>query len=377
MIAALALAAFVSLAPGRAADLDPAQMSADAIKSLQQRLTDAGCYVGAIGGTSSDALDAAIKACPDQQPFLRIETGMHTAQISRISADAACRLLATASDDKTVRLWSLPDGKLQRVVRLPIGVGDAGKVYATALSPDGRLLATGGWDGAYDKLGKNSITIVDLSNGTIRRFGAFEDPVNHIAFSADGLRVAVGLWGNGVRVLDSGTGAELPADRNYGDGVYGLAFTPDGGLITSSWDGQLRRYGPDMKLVAKRRAPDGRRPTGVAIDPSGLLVAVGYDDVTRVSILDAKTLEPLAKAQTGDLGAGDLATVAWSRDGATLIVGGGAQAQFKGEWHQFCADSTQRDAGRARIAEQATTRSRISNPAAMALFSRLPTRRLA
>jgi hypothetical protein len=39
---------------------------------------------------------------------------MHTAIISRVGVDAACSLLATASDDKTVRLWSLPDGKLHR-----------------------------------------------------------------------------------------------------------------------------------------------------------------------------------------------------------------------------------------------------------------------
>ena len=150
-------------------------MSADEIKALEQRLTDAGCYKGAIDGSSSAALDEAIKACPDQRPFLRIETGMHTASIKAIGVDAACRLLATASYDKTVRLWSLPDGKLKRVVRLPIGEGNLGKVYATALSPDGRWLAAGGWDAAQDKTGKRSLTDLDLSNGAIRRFGAFEN----------------------------------------------------------------------------------------------------------------------------------------------------------------------------------------------------------
>src|SRR5580700_622578 len=74
--------------------------------TLQQRLTDAGCYNGAIDGAPSPALDAAVKACPDQTPFLRIETGMHTASIIRIGVDAACRRAATASGDKTVRLWS-------------------------------------------------------------------------------------------------------------------------------------------------------------------------------------------------------------------------------------------------------------------------------
>jgi hypothetical protein len=150
-IAASGLLALAGIAPVRAASLDPAQMSAEAIKALQQRLTDAGCYKGAIDGTPSGSLDAAINACPDQRPLLRIETGMHTAQIHRIGVDAACRLLATSSDDKTVRLWSLPDGKLKRVVRLPIGLGDAGKVSATALSPDGRWLAAEGWDGATQK----------------------------------------------------------------------------------------------------------------------------------------------------------------------------------------------------------------------------------
>src|SRR5262245_62278726 len=49
---------------------------------------------------------------PSQEPQLRIDQGMHTASIRRIGVDASCKLLATGSHDKTVRLWGLPEGKL-------------------------------------------------------------------------------------------------------------------------------------------------------------------------------------------------------------------------------------------------------------------------
>ena len=304
--------------------------------SLQRRLTDAGCYKGAIDGAPSAALDAAVKACPDQSPFLRIETGTHTSVIRRIGVDAACRRAATASEDKTVRLWSLPDGKLERTIRLPIGPDAGGMVFAVALSPDGRRLAAGGWDASYAKLRSNSLALVDLDSGSIRRVGTLPEVINSIAFSRDGARVAIGLHAsNGVRVYDWASGKELLADRDYGDTVYGVAFAPDGSLIASSRDGQLRRYGPDLRLTAKRGALGAKWPDGIAIDPAGRRLAVGFSDAAKVSIFDAATLAPIAEADVGGVTDGTLFSVAWSRDGGRLIAGGSADAESNGMWRHF------------------------------------------
>src|SRR5271168_2555527 len=156
------LAAIVTLAPPAAARDLSAMMSED-IRVLEQRLTDAGCYRGPIDGRASNSLEAAKKACPDQDPVLRIETGMHVAPINRIGIDAQCRIAATGSNDKTVRIWSMPEGRLIRTQHLPIGEGDLGKIYAVAVSPDGRLVAAGGRDPHSAIDGRHGIYLFDAA----------------------------------------------------------------------------------------------------------------------------------------------------------------------------------------------------------------------
>ena len=91
-----------------------------------------------------EATPAAMTPLYDQ-PVLVVDPGMHTAQIQCVAVDAAGRLAVTGSYDKTVRVWSLADSKLLRTIRMPAGPGNTGKIFAVALSPDGDLLAAGGW----------------------------------------------------------------------------------------------------------------------------------------------------------------------------------------------------------------------------------------
>ena len=128
-------------------------------------------FVGALtaGFAVPGLLPGTVQAEEDfpETPFLRLETGMHTALIRRIDVDRAGRYLVTGSQDKTVRVWDLGDGRLLRTLRIPIGSGDLGKVYAVALSPDGDTVAVGGWTG-YIKWGGYNIYLFERGSGVLR-----------------------------------------------------------------------------------------------------------------------------------------------------------------------------------------------------------------
>jgi WD40 repeat protein len=84
---------------------------------------------------------------PREERILRIEASMHTEAIVRIGVDREERYLVTGSLDKTVRVWDLQTGRLLRTLRPPVGEGNEGRIYAVAISPDGKTIACGGWTG--------------------------------------------------------------------------------------------------------------------------------------------------------------------------------------------------------------------------------------
>ena len=289
---------------------DLAAMQPAEIQALQKRLTDDGCYAGPIDGQASGATSEAVKACPDQSPTLRIETGMHVLNIQGIAVDEACHLAVTGSEDKTVRVWSLPDGQLQRTIRPPINNMDGGKIYAVALSADGRTAAASGRDAYGEEHRTYAISLFDpLTGGSMRRVGTFGYPVFHLAFSPDGSRLAAALGDNGadvrVSVFDVGSGRQLMNDPDYPLGSTAIAFGPDGSLYAMGGDGDLRHYGRDLKRLARVKVPGPSMTLGnIAIDRTGTRLAIAYAYESRINLLDAHSLNVIGQADSNNIGGG-------------------------------------------------------------------------
>ncbi|MGA7383943.1 MAG: caspase family protein [Methylocella sp.] len=254
-----------------------------------------------------------------EQPVLVVDPDMHTALSFPAAVDAAGRFLATGSDDKTVRIWSASDGKLLRTIRMPAGPGHIGEIYAVAMSPDGNIVASGGWG---EGPGVIALYLFDRSTGKMTtRIGGLPNSVDELIFSADGRYLAaVGHFG--LRVFDRNKNwSEAFRDATYGGPSYGAAFADDGRLATSSYDRKVRLYDRSFKLVATQEA-SGFWPYRLAFSPDGKVLAVGYNGKPSVDLLDGHSLARLPGPNVDGLDNGNLG-VAWSVDGQTLFASGG------------------------------------------------------
>jgi WD40 repeat protein len=271
----------------------------------------------------------AMAAEPPVEPILRIETGMHTSSINRIGADAAGRRLVTASDDGTVRVWELPSGRLEGVIRPPAGKGKEGELYAVAISPDGRTVACGGWTQFND--GKTtvasdgfSIYLFDIATGRlVLRLTGFPNVICHLVFSRDGRFLAAGLGSEGIRVFRTADGTEIASDKNYGkNNCYSADFDGRGRLVTTCRDGFIRLYDQGFRRIAEAKAPGGNNPYSARFSPDGERIAVGFTDSTGIALLSGRDLSFLAAPDTAGADNGNLGGVGWSADGGYLYAGG-------------------------------------------------------
>ncbi|WP_137125423.1 caspase family protein [Roseomonas sp. HF4] len=268
---------------------------------------------------------------PPQQPFLRIEAEAHIAPVARLATDATGSVLATVSDDKTLRLWNLPEGSQRLVIRPPMGTGPEGELYAVAMTPDGARVAAAGftarsWDGGF------ALYLFDARTGRLQaRLPGLAAPVQHLAFSPDGTRLAAALGGRaGIKVWDARNGRLVFEDGAYTGPARMVAFDAAGRLAASSADGGIRVYAPDGQRIANRTPVQGARPYGIAFSPDGSLIAVGFEDRLRVEVLAAADLRAVFAPDVSGLAGEGLPAVTWAHDargGVQLHAAGYARPQ--------------------------------------------------
>lgn len=290
-------------------------------------------------------------------PILRIEVGQHTAMINRMAVDKDTKLLATASDDKTVRLWNLPEGTLYTTLRVPIGEQLIGALYAVAVSPDGKTVIASGQTIGADK--KISLYVFDVEKRVLKaRLSNLPTDVFHLAYSKDGKYFAASLAGGfGIRVWDSQTGKLVAQDTDYSDRSNWLDFNESGNLATVSYDGYVRIYDSHFTLLKKTILTAQGKPNSISFSANGQLLAIGYSNLMKVDIVDLN-LDRVNSLPTENLIGTNTAIVTWQKNSNTALFASGDMKTKDGDFvvrHWRNIDPSSRDYKDIEVSENTVT----------------------
>ncbi|WP_129671863.1 helix-turn-helix domain-containing protein [Candidatus Chloroploca sp. Khr17] len=201
----------------------------------------------------------------------------HSEWVQSLAFSPQGNLLASSSDDHTIRLWNLATFTEHNTL-----YGHDAWVQTSAFTPDGRLLATGSID--------RTIRLWEVATGAcLQILTGHQHYIWAVAISPDGRWLASGGVDEAIRIWDIASGQWVQTFTGHRGGVWSLAFAGDSNrLVSSGQDQCIRVWALDQARLCATLSGHDNRVVAVAVCPQDRLIASGSDDRT-VRIWDLAT----------------------------------------------------------------------------------------
>ncbi|MEA5623288.1 WD40 repeat domain-containing protein [Nostoc sp. UHCC 0251] len=177
------------------------------------------------------------------------------------------KLLATGDISGQIHLWQVADGK-----NLLTFKGHEGWVWTVTFSPDGQTLASGGHDGLiklWDTQTGNCLKILDKHT----------DIVCSVSFSPDGQTLVSGSQDTSIRLWNVRLGKCLKTLHGHTSAVCSVRFNPDSSSLASgSLDYDIRLWNASTGICIKTLQGHTGRVWSVRFSPDGKTIASGSSD---------------------------------------------------------------------------------------------------
>ena len=216
--------------------------------------------------------------------------------------------LVTASDDGYVRMWDVKSKK-----EADVDSQNPFPVRSVALSPDGKKLASGTRNGAV------IIWDVDSGKKLYSTTGHDRGAVMSLDFSPDGKYVVSGGSDKTVRVWNVDDGSSHATLQNHTGPVYAVAFDPKSEIVASAgWDHTIRLWDVNTSEQVKVINVHKDDVWSLSFTPEGRhLIAGGQDRTAKLINVETGVVEREFRGNRGPVHA-----VAVSKDGSMIAAGG-------------------------------------------------------
>jgi WD40 repeat protein/energy-coupling factor transporter ATP-binding protein EcfA2 len=229
----------------------------------------------------------------------------HDKDVTSVSFSPDSKTLASASFDKTIKLWNVETGEEIRTLK-----GHNILVSSVSFSPDGEKLVSGGGD--------SIIKLWDIKTGeVIHTLKGHNDLVYDVSFSPDGNTLASASFDETIKLWNVKTGQVRLTLKGHHGFVSSVSFRSDGKILASgSGDGTIKLWdvgiGKEIRTLNNNNGVDC-----VTFSPDGKILASG--SYKTVKLWNVETGKEISTLEGHD---DDVRSVSFSPDGKILASAG-------------------------------------------------------